>query len=245
MDIFRKHFAKQPPETQRRGLGQWFEILEEKIMDLIKVNFMTVLCLSPSVICICLGIYMKDFRLFPAGILFLICAGPAITAMNRICLRMVLRLHYWVWDDYKKCIKQEWKSSMLLTLLLSILWGILIYAIFLILAVENGMPVFLFLFFIVYIYLLTGFTIFSYQQLSMVDLPLKDVLTNAVLMIFSGGIRSFGAIAGTMVLAVCAYMYLLWGALLTLIVALALWTMTTGVICRKEMEASLRPGDDL
>ena len=58
MDIFRKHFAKQPPETQRRGLGQWFEILEEKIMDLIKVNFMTVLCLSPSVICICLGIYM-------------------------------------------------------------------------------------------------------------------------------------------------------------------------------------------
>lgn len=245
MDIFRKHFAKQPSEVQRRGVGQWFEILEERIMDLVKINFITIFFMCPSIICIYLAIFMKDFRLFPIAILFLVCAGPAITAMNRICMRMVLRIHFWVWDDYKKCIKMEWKSSMLLTLLLSILWGILFYAIFLVIAVEEGIPFFLFLLFVIYIYLLTGFTIFSYQQLSMVDLPLKDTLTNALLIIFSGGVRSFGAIIGTMLLAVCAYTHLILGALLSIIVAPALWTMTIGVICRKEMEDSLKLRDDL
>lgn len=244
MDFFRKHFAKLPPEVQRRGLGQWFEILEERFMDLIRVNLITVLFLIPSIGCLGVGIYMKDVRLLPLGILFLVCAGPAITAMNRICMRMVLRMHYWIWDDYKKCVKQEWRASMSLTLLLSILWGILIYAIFLILAVENGMPFFLFLFFVIYIYLLTGFTIFSYQQLAMVDLPLKSILTNAVLLIFSGGLRSFCAIAGTMILAVLAYMNLFWGAVLAIIIVPALWIMTTGVICRKEMELSLNMEDD-
>lgn len=243
MSFFRKHFAKAPAEVQRRGLGQWFEILEEKIMDLIRVNLMTVMCFCPALLCCDIGIRMKDIRLFILGIMFFVLAGPALTAMNRICMRMVLRLHYWCREDFWKCIRQEWKNSMILTGLLTVLWGAVLYSCFMMLLLDGGISIFILLVFCIYIYLLIGFTVFSYQQLAMVDLPLKSVMKNAFLLIFSGGFRSAVMILCIMVLLIWSYLHLIWTVPAFLIIGLAVTVMTCGVVCRREMEASLNLGE--
>ena len=243
MDFLKKHFAKAPAEVQRRGLGQWFEILEEKFMDLIRVNLMTVMCLSPAVLCLEIGIRMKDIRLFVLGILFFILAGPALTAMNRICIRMVLRMHYWCVKDFWKCIRQEWKNSLILTGVLSVFWGAVIYSCFMMLWLDGGIPLFVLMLLCIYIYFLTGITVFSYQQLAMVDLPLTFVMKNAFLMIFSGGFRSAVMILGIIVLSVWSYLHLIWAIPIFLIAGLAVAVMTCGVVCRKEMETSLDLGE--
>lgn len=243
MDFFRKHFAKAPAEVQRRGLGQWFEILEEKYMDLIRVNLMTVMCLCPALFCFEIGIRMKDIRLFILGVFLFILAGPAFTAMNRICMRMILRIHYWCRDDFWKCVRQEWKNSLLLTTFVTVLWGAVFYSCFMMLWLDGGISVFILMLLCIYIYFLTGFTVFCYQQLAMVDLPLKAVMKNAFLMIFSGGFRSAAMILGLMALIIWSYLHLMWAVPFLLIIGLAMIVMTCGVICRKEMEDSLDMGD--
>ena len=230
MDFFRKHFTKMPADAQRDGLGHWFEILEEKFMDLFWVNIATLGCLLPSILCFAILVGMQDFRWWIPGLLLAICAGPAVTAMHTICMRMVLRMHYWLWEDYKGCIRKEWKSSAALTALLGIFWSVYSLALYLVWEVEGRIPLFLFVIFAVYGYFLVGVTIFSYQILSVVRLPLKYILKDAVLLIFAGRIRSVSAVFLVLAGMILTYCQTFWVVIIMAAGGLGLLTMTTCLI---------------
>lgn len=230
MDFFRKHFTKMPADVQREGLGRWFEIVEERFMDIFWVNIATLGCLLPSVICFVIMIGMRDFRWWIPGLILGVCAGSAITAMNRICMRIVLRMHYWLWEDYKGCLKKEWKSSALLTAILGIFWSAYGLALYLVWEVEGRIPLYLFIIFAVYGYLLIGVTMFSYQLLSVVELPLKYVLKDSVFLIFAGKIRSVAAIFLLILGAIFVYCQTLWTGIFMIAGGVGLMTMTTSLI---------------
>lgn len=239
MGFFRDNFTKMPVDVQRKGLGRWFEILEERFMNLFWVNLVTILCLLPSIVCFLIAVSMHDIRLWVVGMVCFVLAGPAVTALHSICMRIVLRIHYWLWEDYRKCMKREWKSSMLLSALIVVLWSALACAVYLVMAVENGVPLSLFLMFVLYAYLLMGFTVFSYQQLAMVDLPFTGIVRNAVLLIFAGGMRSAAAIFLAMGCAVLCYLYSFWAGIVVLLGGFAIIVMTMGLIVSDLFKKSL------
>lgn len=230
MGFFRKHFTKMPADVQREGLGRWFEIVEERFMDIFWVNIATLGCLVPSIVCFMIMVGMKDFRWWIPGLILAVCAGPAVTAMHTICMRIVLRMHYWLWEDYKGCIRKEWRSSALLTFILGVFWSVYSLAIYLVWEVEGRIPLFLFVIFAVYGYLLVGVTMFSYQILSVVRLPLRYILKDSVLLIFAGKIRSVASVFLIITGAVFIYCQTLWTGIFIIVGGFGLMTMTTCLI---------------
>ena len=134
--------------------------------------------------------------------IFFALAGPGITALHYICIKISRGTPVWVKDDYFDCVKREWKKSIVLSLIVGALWLSAIYAVKMIVIVEGGISLTKLVFFLIYGYLLTGFSAFAYQQLAMIELPFKNVLENAVLLIFAGKGQSIKAI-------LCAYVVIL------------------------------------
>ena len=77
----------------------------------------------------------------------------------------------WVKDEFINAWKQEWKPSMLLGLLLGVLWSVLAYRAYMVVAVDGGMSVGYLLMMLLAAYFLTGLTLFGYQQIAMLELP--------------------------------------------------------------------------
>lgn len=240
MDFFKKHFTKMPADVQRTGLGRWFEILEERFMDLFWANLATLICLLPAVICFVIMMTMKDFRWWIPGMIFMVCASPAITAMHSVCLRIVLRMHYWIWDEYKNAAKKEWKSSALLTIMLGIFWSAFIMALYMVWTVEGRIPLFLLVIFAVYGYFLTGITMFSYQLISVVDLPLRYILKDSLLLIFAGKMRSVFSIFLLIVCVIFGYCQGFFAGIIAVVGGLAIVTMSTCLINETSIKRCLK-----
>ena len=73
---------------------------------------------------------------------------------------------------------------MLLGLILGVLWSVLAYGAYMVIAVDGGMSVGYLLMMLLAAYFLTGLTLFGYQQIAMLELPFGTQLKNAALLYF-------------------------------------------------------------
>ena len=120
--------------------------------------------------------------------------GPGFTAMNYICMQLIRDKHIYLWDDFKKSLRRDWKQSVVFALVAGLLWGVFAYALRLVIAVHGGLgPVFAAVF-AMNAFLVMGITLLGFQQIAMVQLPFIGVLRNALLLILAGKLRSFWAI---------------------------------------------------
>lgn len=236
MSFFRNNFCRLPDGEKGKGLGRWFQILEESFTVLFKTNLITIVPLFPSVISFWVMWKTGDLRCGLIGLLLFICAGPAVAALNFICMKKVLDIPVWLTEDYKECIRKKWKPAMLLSVIVSVFWAVFLYAVNIVVTVEKGLPFFMLLLFLVYGYLLTGFTILAYQQVAMVELKLKYILKNAVLLIFAGRGRSFFMIVFMDICVILSAIYTFWGSVLLLSGSMAVGVMTADLIFQPEFE---------
>lgn len=125
---------------------------------------------------------------------------------------------------------QATKPSMLLGLILGVLWSVLAYGAYMVVAVDGGMSVGYLLMMLLAAYFLTGLTLFGYQQIAMLELPFGTQLKNAALLIFAGKLRAFFAIAVWVGMLLVPVIYYGLAAYILLAGWVAIGVMTANVI---------------
>ena len=219
-----------PPEEQQTGILLWFQLIQNHWMPMFYANLITIVSLIPAAFCLYLLVNTKDLVFWAAAMVLLTVASPNITALNRICVRLVHRMPIWLKADFQSAWKQDWKISMALTAVLGLLWSVLAYGIYMVILVDGGLSVGHLLLFVMGGYFLSGMTIFGYQQAAMLDLPLIVILKNSLLLIFAGKLRTvFAVLVCTLMVLFC---YIYYGLLIYILLLgwLALMVMTANLI---------------
>lgn len=230
MERFLSNFRKAPAGIQRHGLGLWFQLLEEHFTPLFWANLFTALAMLPFFGCVYFVVATGDMMFWLAAIVFLTLAGPLITAMHSVCARVAHQMPVWVREDFKQSIKRDWKASLLLTFIVAVLWSGLAYAVTVVSSVNGGITLPFLVIFGVYAYFLTGFTMYSYLQLSMLELSLSVIMKNSLLLIFAGKGRSAGAIAFSLAVVIVGVMYWFYAMLACFVFLMALLVFSADLI---------------
>ena len=171
MTAKKRKFWNIPPEEEQTGLLLWFQILQKHYLKLFGANAIAVLSLLPCAYFIYLLIQTGDVVFWVVGLALFVLASPCQTGLHSVCVRLVHRMPVWVKDEFINAWKQEWKPSMLLGLILGVLWSVLVYGAYMVVAVDGGMSVGYLLLMLLAAYFLTGLTLFGYQQIAMLELP--------------------------------------------------------------------------
>ncbi len=227
---FWSNFVKMPADVPRAGLGRWFQILEERFMPLFWVNLMTMGALMPCFVCVFFLTELWDSLSWCGAYVFFVLAGPCVTAMHYVCIKIVRGVPVWWWDDYKECARREWKRAMALSAIVGALWSAYVYALRLVLAIDGGLNMAFAMVFLCCGFVLAGFTAFGYQQLAAVELPFGNVLKNALLLIFAGKGRSFAAVMFALAVTLLCARYYLYAFFVMLVGFYAIAVMTFNLI---------------
>lgn len=164
------------------------------------------------------GQYLLDGKTYPMTIHgFCIGTDFAVTEQTESSIRFTLR-------------SNEKTLSMLLGLILGVLWSVLAYGAYMVVAVDGGMSVGYLLMMLLAAYFLTGLTLFGYQQIAMLELPFGTQLKNAALLIFAGKLRAFFAIVVWVGMLLVPVIYYGLAAYILLAGWVAIGVMTANVI---------------
>ena len=203
---------------------------EKHYLKLFGANAIAVLSLLPCAYFIYLLIQTGDVVFWVVGLALFALASPCQTGLHSVCVRLVHRMPVWVKDEFINAWKQEWKPSMLLGLILGVLWSVLAYGAYMVVAVDGGMSVGYLLMMLLAAYFLTGLTLFGYQQIAMLELPFGTQLKNAALLIFAGKLRAFFAIVVWVGMLLVPVIYYGLAAYILLAGWVAIGVMTANVI---------------
>lgn len=218
LEVFLSNFQEsKDPGLQRKGLGRWFELLEVHPMKLFWSNLLTFAFLSPCIAAVFFMINLWDWLSIAAVWFSFTLAGPAVTALHFVCIQVARGKPVWLKEDYWESFRREWKGSLLLSAIIAALWLGYILCIRAYVIGSGGIEFFSMLVFVCGGFLLTGFTVFSYQQLAMIELPFGNIMRNSLLLIFAGGVRSFVTVlfaALCIGLCICFYGFALFVLLL-------------------------------
>ena len=196
------------PRKEDKGVLLWLNLTASHFGDLFYANIIAVVCLIPAFYFLLLfaRTLSLPFQLISALLFSL--AGPALTLLFGTACRVSLRRPVWIWEDLKAILKNDLLKSFALGLIVAVMWSVVIDAVYLMYSANGGVSAILLVFALAYVYLCAGFSMFSFQQLAMLDISFGEVLKNGILLVFAGGIRSFFSIVLTVaVLSVCAYFY--------------------------------------
>lgn len=181
--------SKAPADVNRRGLGKWFQVLEERFMPMFWSNLLTMGCMTPACVCLFFHMETRDWLSLAAALVCFSLASPALVSTFFICMQAVRENPTWVWDSFKTSYTQEGKKAIPLGLLVGILWTGYLWAVGLVLSDAVVSAVTLVMLAICGIFL-AGFSFFSFQQLATVELPFHGILRNGILLILAGKGRS-------------------------------------------------------
>lgn len=237
MGSFWRNFTASRTGERKRGLGRWFQILEDRFMVLFWANLLCMAFALPFLICLFFFSQTGDSLSLLGMVLGLALLGPGFTAMNFICMQVIRDEHVEVWQDFLKSVKRDWKQSVVFSLMVGALWGAFAYALRLIIVVQDGIGPMYAAVFALNAFLVMGLTVLGFQQIAMVQLPFYGVVKNAFLLIFAGKGRPFGAILFAMT-GVCACLWFYeYFVFILLLGAPMLITMTANLIFYPVFEA--------
>ena len=219
-----------PPEEEQKGLLLWFQLLQKHYLNLFYANAIAVASLLPCAYFVYLLVQTRDLTFWALGLVCFVLAAPCQTGLHSVCVRLVHRMPVWVKEDFARAWRAEWKKSMVFGLLLGLLWSALAYAVYMVIAVDGGLSVGFLLLFCLAGFLLTGITLFGFQQIAMLEVSLWDALKNAVLLIFAGKLRSFFAIAVWVAMMLVPVIYYGLAVYILLLGWVAIGVMTANVI---------------
>ena len=133
------------------------------------------------------------------------------------------------WFTISSLVSKDFKLKYRRSVL-GVLWSVLAYGAYMVVAVDGGMSVGYLLMMLLAAYFLTGLTLFGYQQIAMLELPFGTQLKNAALLIFAGKLRAFFAIAVWVGMLLVPVIYYGLAAYILLAGWVAIGVMTANVI---------------
>ena len=206
MGSFWDNFTASRTGERKQGLGRWFQVLEDRFMSLFWANLLCMAFALPFLISLFFFTQTGDSLSLLGMVLGLILLGPGITALDYLTMQIIRDKHVYVWEDFLKSVRRDWKQSVLFSLVVGALWGAFAYALRLILVIQGGLGPMYTAVFALNAFLVMGLTVIGFQQIAMVQLPFYGVVKNAFLLIFAGKGRSLGAILFALG-AVCACLW--------------------------------------
>lgn len=230
MGSFWSNFINTPGGYRRRGLGRWFQILEERFMTLFWVNLICVVWALPFLVSLFFFCQTGDYLALAGVYIGWVLLGPAVTGMNFICMQTVRDKHIWLWKNFWNSVKRDWKQSVVFSMLTGILWGFFVYALRLVIAVQGGLGLMYLLVFALNAFVVMGLTVFGYQQIAMVSLPFYGILKNGFLLIFAGKGRSAAAVLFALIVTGLCIWFYQYSVFILLLGVPALTVMTVNLI---------------
>lgn len=166
MKIFSPNFYKEGPgvekdEPQKEGLSLFFELFITRFWDMLKLNVLFILYSIP-----------------------IVTIGPAFGAITSVTIAMIQRKHVYIFSDFHKAFKSNWKQSLICGLINLIALFLLYSSIFFYFNLTQNNPlIYVVLFFTIVITTLFCFAIlYMYPLITTVSLSIKDIYKNSILL---------------------------------------------------------------
>lgn len=122
MGLFSARFTKEGPgvrkdEPKKKGLARFFEVLFRDYGNIVKVNFLFLLCCIPMTLTLLFGYLFHQYlgMLLIAVVLYLLSClllGMGMTSMHGILVKVVRDEPFYMWHEFKRYWKDNWKQSM-------------------------------------------------------------------------------------------------------------------------------------
>ena len=213
MKAFWNSLKKTPGGGRGRGLGRWFQILEESFMTLFWGNLLCLLFCLPFFVCLFFFLQTGDWLSGLGLFLSLGLLGPGVTGLNFVCMQLIRDKHVSLGADFLASVKRDWKQSAAFAWIAGALWGSLAWTVRLVSLTQGGLGIGLSAVLLVCAFVMTGLTVIGFQQIAMVRLPFRGVVRNGFLLMIAGGGRAAAAVAFSLAAAaVCLdfYQYCVW-----------------------------------
>ncbi len=229
MALFRRNYDKPGPGVpknapRKKGIARFFEILGRDFMNLVKLNMLYQLFLLPSQVFILLAVD----AFFPAPFLFFlhfqlpnptvwalvflvlglacgILVGPATLAMNHAISKMMRDDPGFIWHDFKKQFRENFKSMAVPGVLYTLLMFAEIFAFIYYYALSSAGGAANLVFTVIYFFSLLVFSMaapYFFLQAGYLRLRTGGLLKNSLLLAFGftprslvGGVVNSGLIA--------------------------------------------------
>ena len=212
MGFFSNMYTKEGPgvrkdQPPKKGIPRFFEILMRDYGHLLKVNFLFLLCCLPMVTVVLFGLLFHQYlgMLLIAAVLYLLCAvlvGPAMTCLHGITVKTVQDEPCYMWHEFKKCWKGNWKQSVPAGVLFCTLLAMECIAAWYYMFMQSEMNVLLVAFVAFSLLLLTICWLFTTLQMLYLDMPLGGMLKNSLLIMFGYAKRTRPAGLITLVIVI-------------------------------------------
>lgn len=201
MALFKKDWNKPGPGVPKdappkKGLARFWEVLVRDGGNLLKINLLVQLCYLPSQIFLLLAVlslaYLQGQGMLLAGLLAFLCSvpvGPARCAESYVISKMLRDDPGFVWHDFKKAFKENFKASVLLGMLFSLVTGIQVLA-FLYYQMLGGVSLITLIGLFLSVLLFAIVVPYYYLQAVYVDLKFFPLLKNSMLLALGNAPRS-------------------------------------------------------
>lgn len=146
MALFKRDFNKPGPGVpknapRKKGFARFFEVLGRDMGNLFKLNLLHALCLLPAQLCFFLASIAGGGNLFfillGLGIVTSAPVGPSKTALSYCISKMLRDDPGFLWHDYKRIFKENFKGTFLFGVLYSCVVAAQFYAVLLYTANPN------------------------------------------------------------------------------------------------------------
>lgn len=210
MALFKRDFNKPGPGVpknapRKRGFGRFFELITRDFSNLVKLNLIYALSLLPAFVMLILTwvglIYSNTVMFFACGLLALVASipvGPSTTAMYYIVTKMLRDDPGFIWHDYKKQFKANFRSMLFPGIIYAVIFGSQVFAFMYYTQLEGGIGFAMIAIYMFSVLLLAMAAPYFFTQAAYVDLKPLGLLKNSLLMALGYAPRSFmGALLGS------------------------------------------------
>lgn len=188
-----KQKAPQPERSRGPLSGNYYRLL----MD----NFKLILFFVPFLVCFYIGLAAGMFSILLLGLVLLIPAGPAVAAMYDEGFQIARRIAKYECRGFFESFRGNWKQGCAtMALLVPMLSGLLLSFL-----VTAKRPVWVVVCLALGSYLFISFAIYSFAQIALVALPLRQIWKNSMILIFVCGWR--GTLVAAVQMAALAFLY--------------------------------------
>jgi uncharacterized membrane protein YesL len=166
LKILTANFEKEGPginknDPQKEGFSLFLEILILRFWDIIKLNLIFILYCIP-----------------------IVTIGPALGAMTSITISMIQRKHIYIFSDFHKAFKSNFKQSFIAGIITIITIVILSYSLaYYYKLAQNSYFFYSIFFFCFFLSVFVGLAwLYVYPLIATVHLSLKDIFKNSILL---------------------------------------------------------------
>lgn len=203
MGLFSNMYTKEGPgvrkdQPPKKGVARFFEIVFRDYGHLLKLNFLFLACCLPMLLVVLFGLLFHQYlgMLLIAFVLFLLCAmlvGPAMTCLHGLTVKTVRDEPCYLWHEFKKCWKGNWRQSIPAGLIFCTLLAMECIAAWYYFFGTAETNLLLVAFVSFSVLMLVVCWLFTTLQMLFLDMPLGGMLRNSLLILFGYAKRTLPA----------------------------------------------------